>query len=981
MRRRHLPGSPPEPRRQLRPPALGLAPRLSLLQRRLGGARIRRAGSSAGGWRRRACSTRSDEPGGAAPATAGASCSSRRLPGRCCQTGSRRRSMACSRVGSSWSARALSPAAPPDCRAMRLPTTCTRRAPRRGTRCRGSPPSTPNICSSSTALPSPSNWAARCRHHFDRHTVRVGVTVHDPAPSLRRPMLPGRVYTFDDIGAMIRRRAWVIVVPVLLAAAVTGVVLTQMPRPVPVRHADSGRASTSAGELCPGNRHHANRGSTAVDQPAAPEPHPARTDHPRLRPLSRDRQSMPMEDVVERMRARHPGSDRQRRRVPRQLRRRFAGRGPEGDGSGCRRCSSRRTCATAKCWPRPPTNFSIPSSTDARRRLVEQEQQLAQYRVQHAGQLPSQLQSNLQAAQNLQVQAQGLVDSTNRDRDRRLVLERTVMELESRPRAAGGATGRAWGRTGRAIARRAARIVAAVGGRAAGAAETPAPRHGPCPPARSANWRSGSPPRRRPLAGLVPPCDRRAADSATARDAQGRDGDARPADRRKRATAAECCSSRSAGYDARIAAVPARESELASLTRDYDTLQKVYADLLSKREQSKVAANLERRQIGEQFTVLDPARLPEKPFSPNRPLVLLIGLIAGLVLGGGLAGWLEYPRHVASLARRRRRHPGAAGARRRARPVSHASQDARHPSRRTVPLPRRHSERPPRSCRRWEAGWERRQGSTPATHQRMRRVLTPWPSGSNARAMPYVFRDASHGADRRARTPRACAWVARPATRIVASPSSCINSASRDPCRVLMVASAEPGEGKSLTAANLAVALERIVSQARAAGRRGFAQTDAAHAVRGEIRARTERQLLNGHGVSLQPVRMADTLSLLSAGDARSNPLVTLTSTAPEGAAGAAGAARRLGHPRRPAAGGFPDAHVLASLADGVVLVVGAGQTPLAAVEAAVKMLGRERIVGIVLNRSTASAARATTTRQGRAQGVLQRCSRFFCRA
>ena len=42
-------------------------------------------------------------------------------------------------------------------------------------------------------------------------------------------MLPGRTYTFDDISAMIRRRAWVIAVPVLLAAVVTGIVLTQLP--------------------------------------------------------------------------------------------------------------------------------------------------------------------------------------------------------------------------------------------------------------------------------------------------------------------------------------------------------------------------------------------------------------------------------------------------------------------------------------------------------------------------------------------------------------------------------------------------------------------------------------------------------------------------------------------------------------------------------------------------------------------------------
>ena len=83
--------------------------------------------------------------------------------------------------------------------------------------------------------------------------------------------------------------------------------------------------------------------------------------------------------------------------------------------------------------------------------------------------------------------------------------------------------------------------------------------------------------------------------------------------------------------------------------------------LLSKREQSKVAANLERRQIGEQFTVLDPARLPETPFSPNRPLLLLVGLALGLALGASLAG---LPRvrdtSLRSEADVMRRHPAAA---------------------------------------------------------------------------------------------------------------------------------------------------------------------------------------------------------------------------------------------------------------------------------------------------------------------------------
>jgi uncharacterized protein involved in exopolysaccharide biosynthesis len=97
-----------------------------------------------------------------------------------------------------------------------------------------------------------------------------------------------------------------------------------------------------------------------------------------------------------------------------------------------------------------------------------------------------------------------------------------------------------------------------------------------------------------------------------------------------------------ATYQARVEATPARESELIALTRDYETLQNIYTNLLSKREDSAVAANLEKRQVGEQFKVLDPARVPQTPFSPNRVQLNLMGLIAGLGVGLGLAGLLEF---------------------------------------------------------------------------------------------------------------------------------------------------------------------------------------------------------------------------------------------------------------------------------------------------------------------------------------------------
>src|SRR5204863_7117 len=53
-------------------------------------------------------------------------------------------------------------------------------------------------------------------------------------------------------------------------------------------------------------------------------------------------------------------------------------------------------------------------------------------------------------------------------------------------------------------------------------------------------------------------------------------------------------------------------------------------------------ANLERRQIGVQFKLLDPARMPERPFSPDRRAINWMGLLGGLGVGLGLVALLEY---------------------------------------------------------------------------------------------------------------------------------------------------------------------------------------------------------------------------------------------------------------------------------------------------------------------------------------------------
>jgi uncharacterized protein involved in exopolysaccharide biosynthesis len=95
-------------------------------------------------------------------------------------------------------------------------------------------------------------------------------------------------------------------------------------------------------------------------------------------------------------------------------------------------------------------------------------------------------------------------------------------------------------------------------------------------------------------------------------------------------------------YQERVASSPQVEEEYKSITRDSQMAQAFYDDLLNKMNQSKMATDLERRQQGEQFRVMDEPNLPEAPFSPKRPVFIGGGLAAGLGLGLLLVGILEY---------------------------------------------------------------------------------------------------------------------------------------------------------------------------------------------------------------------------------------------------------------------------------------------------------------------------------------------------
>lgn len=111
---------------------------------------------------------------------------------------------------------------------------------------------------------------------------------------------------------------------------------------------------------------------------------------------------------------------------------------------------------------------------------------------------------------------------------------------------------------------------------------------------------------------------------------------------------------------ARLGRIPLHEQELSKVVRDYQSSVRNYQSLLDKRIEADLASELETRQKSEKFTVLEPARLPERPIRPDRELLLLItcgaGLFAGCLLGFGaelrsnvLLGEWELPPDVTVL--------------------------------------------------------------------------------------------------------------------------------------------------------------------------------------------------------------------------------------------------------------------------------------------------------------------------------------------
>ncbi|HWZ43315.1 MAG TPA: Wzz/FepE/Etk N-terminal domain-containing protein [Candidatus Saccharimonadales bacterium] len=94
-------------------------------------------------------------------------------------------------------------------------------------------------------------------------------------------------------------------------------------------------------------------------------------------------------------------------------------------------------------------------------------------------------------------------------------------------------------------------------------------------------------------------------------------------------------------YQRRLNVMPLREQELAAVTRDHDQARANYESLLAKKNQSEMAADLEKNRQGDLFRIIDPPNLPQKPYWPDRFKFSLLGLALGTLLAAGVTALAE----------------------------------------------------------------------------------------------------------------------------------------------------------------------------------------------------------------------------------------------------------------------------------------------------------------------------------------------------
>ena len=288
------------------------------------------------------------------------------------------------------------------------------------------------------------------------------------------------------------------------------------------------------------------------------------------------------------------------------------------------------------------TEFLASELTTKKAKLEELEASVTQYKRQHMGELPEQRDTNLRILEQLQNQYQRVGENLRAAQDRKLFLQKQLSDLEL-PTTGSGTM--AIGQESRLQAGRSSTSSSVLGYTSSG-------------PEVAGTYESQKDSLTRQMDELrsryteshpdVVAAKKRLADLETKKDIYDIKKDPRYRELKNQVSITDTeikrfqneeaqIASQINRYRGRIESVPSREQEMTSLAREYQNTKETYDQLMKKSQDAQQAENLERRQKGEQFRVIDPARVPEKPFSPDVPKVLLIGFVISIGCSFGAA--------------------------------------------------------------------------------------------------------------------------------------------------------------------------------------------------------------------------------------------------------------------------------------------------------------------------------------------------------
>lgn len=275
------------------------------------------------------------------------------------------------------------------------------------------------------------------------------------------------------------------------------------------------------------------------------------------------------------------------------------------------------------------------------REIREQEGRLAAFKRANAGRLPDQVETNVQLMSNARQQIQTISDGITRDRERQMAIERMIADDATLVAAAPPPARPAAPEGQQPAAQQLAAARAALDALLLRFKED----H---PDVRILRNRVKDLEKKAEAEALQQPVSANAGLTPAEAERQKRiaklRADAEALDREIAAKQIALTRAQAALADQerRIQAAPALLAEMTDLMRGHEALRATHENLLKQIQTAQLSASLEEQQVSQQFRIVDPARRPDRPRSPDRVRMNVLGALAGLGFGLFIVGLLEY---------------------------------------------------------------------------------------------------------------------------------------------------------------------------------------------------------------------------------------------------------------------------------------------------------------------------------------------------